>query len=99
MSQLIDLGLCIYHINPQAEYRLSSSVPPHEIIEWRGPGLEPTQAELEAAWAIVSDPEWLDPQSPDYDWLVWKREVGNTPPPYKLPDLWDIVLRMLERME
>lgn len=98
MSNDLDLALCIYHINPQARYRLSSATPPHEIVEWRGPGEQPTQAELEAAWAVVSDPDWLDPLNPDYDWLVWKRKVSNTPPPYKLPALWDIVMRMLERM-
>lgn len=61
----MDLGLCIHHINPQARYRLSSSVPPHEIVEWLGPGPEPTPAELEAAWAIVSDPDWIDPNLPE----------------------------------
>lgn len=99
MPNNIDLNLCIYHINSLARYRLSSSVPPHEIIEWRGPGPQPTQTELEAAWTIVSDPDWLDPLNPDYDWLVWKRETLGTPPPYSLPDLWDIVMAMLERME
>lgn len=98
MPNNIDLALCIYHVNPQAEYRLSSSVLPHEIIEWRGPGPEPTQQELEAVWAIISGPDWLDPLNPDYDWLAWKRKVENTPPPCKLPDLWDIVIKMLKRM-
>lgn len=64
MPQDIDLALAIYHINPKARYRLSSSAPPHTIIEWRGPGPQPTQAELEAAWAVVSDPDWIDPNLP-----------------------------------
>ncbi len=60
----MDLALCIYYINPLAQYRLSSSVSPHEIVEWLGPGLQPTQTDLEAAWAIVSNPDWIDPNVP-----------------------------------
>lgn len=48
----IDLVLAIGQINPQAEYVLSSSVPPHTIIEWRGPGEQPTQEKLENAYQV-----------------------------------------------
>lgn len=92
----MDLALCIYYINPLARYRLSSSVPPHEIVEWHGPGPQPTQAKLEAAWAVVSDPDWIDPLNPDAEWIEWRREVMNTPPPYSVPQLWAIVRAMLE---
>jgi len=32
---------------------LTQSPPPHEIIEWNGDAPQPTQAELEAAWAEI----------------------------------------------
>lgn len=71
-------------------------------VHWENQGIEPTVDQLAIVEQVMDnyapDPDWLDPLSPDYDWLVWKRETENTPPPYKLPDLWDIVMRMLKRM-
>lgn len=51
MENAIDLPQAIYAINPTAEYRLDQSVPPHHIVEWRGPGAQPTELEIIAAWA------------------------------------------------
>jgi hypothetical protein len=50
LTGTINLSLAIYKINPSAEYRLSSSIAPNEIVEWRGPGPQPTEDELYAAW-------------------------------------------------
>lgn len=50
MSNPIDLIQATEKIDPTATYRLTQSPPPHEIIEWRGPGEQPSEAELYAAW-------------------------------------------------
>lgn len=57
MTELpIDYALAIWKINPAAEYRLNKSVPPgQQILEWRGPGKEPTEAELRAAYQAYLD--------------------------------------------
>ena len=41
---LLQLGLST------SRYRLSQSPPPHTIIEWIGPGTQPTDAEVQAAY-------------------------------------------------
>ena len=64
MPEPIDLAMALYYLNPVYTYRLSSSAPPHTIIEWRGPGDQPSREELEAAWAVVSDRDWIDPNVP-----------------------------------
>lgn len=46
----MDLAVSISRIYPGAEYLLSSSVPPHTIVEWRGAVDMPSQDELETAW-------------------------------------------------
>ena len=58
MAQIlpIDYAMAIWRINPASEYRLNESVPPdQEILEWRGPGKEPTAEELQAAWTAYLD--------------------------------------------
>lgn len=58
MSQIlpIDYALAIWRINPKSEYRLNKSTPPDQVIlEWRGPGTQPTVAELRAAWEAYLD--------------------------------------------
>jgi hypothetical protein len=45
----MDLDLAIWRISPGAEYRLSTDK--QSILEWRGPGDEPTAQQLTAAWA------------------------------------------------
>lgn len=44
----MDLALAIWQIDPTAEYRLTSDKT--AILEWRGPGPEPTADDLAAAW-------------------------------------------------
>lgn len=44
----MDLDLAIWQINPAAEYRLTDDKA--ALLEWRGPGKEPTADELTAAW-------------------------------------------------
>jgi hypothetical protein len=46
---VIDLALALWQINPAAEYRLNDDKT--AILEWRGPGPEPTADELAVAWA------------------------------------------------
>jgi len=43
---LMDIALALAYINPSYTYRLVDG----DIIEWRGPGEQPTQAELDAAY-------------------------------------------------
>jgi predicted ATPase len=52
----MDLALALWQIDPAAEYRLDHA---HgdQIIEWRGPGAQPTDKELAAAWAAYQDPQ------------------------------------------
>jgi hypothetical protein len=47
----MDLALALWQINPAAEYRLNDDKT--TILEWRGPGPEPTADELAAAWEVV----------------------------------------------
>lgn len=51
----VDLPLALWQINPAAEYLLNDAH--DQIVEWRGPGEQPTQEELEAAWVayLASD--------------------------------------------
>ena len=48
----MDINLCIHHLGlSRNEYRLTQSVPPHSIAEWSGADPQPTQEQLETAWA------------------------------------------------
>lgn len=51
----MELQIAIAEIDPKMQYRLNHSVGDgtQVILEWRGPGPQPTQQELEDAWAIV----------------------------------------------
>ena len=50
----MDINLCINHLGLNANrYRLTQSPPPHEFVEWLGPDSQPTQTELETAWAAI----------------------------------------------
>ena len=59
----MDINACIHHLGLHGNrYRLTQSPPPHEFVEWvdNNPDPQPTQAELEAAWAeIADDIAWL----------------------------------------
>jgi hypothetical protein len=47
----IDYKIVLGRLLPNAKYRLSSSVPPHSIIEWRDARPQPSQASIDAEWA------------------------------------------------
>jgi hypothetical protein len=49
----MDLALAIWQIDPAAEYRLNEDK--SAILEWRGPGSEPTAEELNAAWMAYQE--------------------------------------------
>tara|TARA_Y100001938_G_C7939760_1_gene353697 strand:- start:40 stop:207 length:168 start_codon:yes stop_codon:yes gene_type:complete len=50
----MDINHCIDHLGLNANtYRLDKSNPPHKIIEWTGSDPQPTQSELETAWAEI----------------------------------------------
>ena len=54
----MDINACIHHLGLNANrYRLTQSPPPHEFISWHedNPDPQPTQEELEAAWAEIAD--------------------------------------------
>lgn len=51
----MDLKIAIARIYDKAKYKLSSSVPPHKIIEWRDPRPKPSEAGLEASWASYEE--------------------------------------------
>lgn len=53
----INLALLQLGLNNN-EYVLSSNAPPHSIVVWRGPDDQPTDTELEAAYAAwIAVPE------------------------------------------
>ncbi len=52
------------------EWTLSQSIPPHEIIEWRGPGDCPADDEIQAAWDALPDISYIQ-----------KRELGDSTHP------------------
>jgi len=48
----MDVNICIDKLGLNANtYKLDQSNPPHSITEWTGNDTQPTQAELESAWA------------------------------------------------
>ena len=48
----MDINICIDRLGLNAnEYKLSQNSVPHTMVEWRGDDAQPTQAELEGAWA------------------------------------------------
>jgi len=55
----MDINIALLHLGlNNSQYRLSQSPPPHTIIEWGGPGIQPTDAELQAAydeWVAVPE--------------------------------------------
>jgi hypothetical protein len=52
----IDLSVVLPALVLGAMFRLDSSVPPHTIIEWRGPGEQPTEKSIEAWWQTCTPP-------------------------------------------
>ncbi len=52
------------------EWTLSQSIPPHEIVEWRGPGDCPFDHEIQAAWDALPDLRYIQ-----------KRESGDSTHP------------------
>jgi|TARA_R110000824_G_scaffold395591_1_gene596388 hypothetical protein len=66
----MDINLCINHLGLNAnQYRLTQSPPPHEFVEWNGSDPQPTQAELETAWAAIE-------ADPDYQAFLADRTLG-----------------------
>jgi hypothetical protein len=54
----MDINACIHHLELNANrYRLTQSPSPHEFVSWDEDNSDPqpTQAELEAAWAEIAD--------------------------------------------
>jgi hypothetical protein len=43
-----DLSIILPILVTGCEFRLSSSVPPHTLLEWRGPGNQPSQKAIDA---------------------------------------------------
>jgi hypothetical protein len=88
----MDINLCIDKLGLNSNrYRLSQSNAPHEIIEWDSdnPNTQPTQAELESAWAeyqaeqdstqYARDRAAAYPSLTDQaDMAYWDRQNGTT---------------------
>ena len=48
----MDINICINKLGLNSNtYKLDQSNPPHSITEWTGNDTQPTQSELESAWA------------------------------------------------
>lgn len=50
---MIDLARVLERLRPGEAFRLSSSVPPNTLLEWRGSGTPPTQEEIALCWADI----------------------------------------------
>ena len=48
-----DLNRVFGRLTPGSQWLLSSAVPPHTLLEWRGPATQPTQQEIDDEWAII----------------------------------------------
>lgn len=61
----MDLARAIEKIDAKAEYRLNHSQADGKqvIIEWRGPGIEPTATMLRDAWDLCLDDDLADLQA------------------------------------
>lgn len=49
----MDISRVIERLCPSAVYRLDSSVPPHKIVDWKGPGKIPTDFEMSLCWTEI----------------------------------------------
>lgn len=58
----MDMALAIYKLDPQAEYRLNHAQADGRqvIVEWRGPGTQPTQAEIDLGWRLALEEQAID---------------------------------------
>lgn len=61
----MDLSIAIARINPAAMYRLSDAK--DAILEWRGPGVQPTAQQLTDAWAAYQAEQTTAQQQRDAD--------------------------------
>ena len=69
----MDVNICIDKLGLNANtYKLDQSNPPHSITEWTGNDTQPTQAELESAWASYTA---------DYDSKQYARDRAEAYPP------------------
>jgi hypothetical protein len=57
----MDIALAIWQIDPAATYRLTDDKT--AILEWRGPGPQPSADELAIAWAAYQAAQPLPPPS------------------------------------
>ena len=50
----MDIRIAIDHLGLNANYcKLTQAVPPHTIVEWDGPDPQPTESQLQAAYAAA----------------------------------------------
>lgn len=49
----MDLSIILERLTPSSSYRLTSAVPPHSLLEWRGPEKQPEWGEIEAMWKAI----------------------------------------------
>ena len=56
MEGLIDLSIALPALVDGASFRLSSSIPPHSIVEWRGPGRQPSDLDILNYWSTYTPP-------------------------------------------
>ena len=58
----MDIRMAVDYLGLNANYcKLTQAPPPHSIVEWSGPDPQPTQSELEAAYAAaVLAQAWVD---------------------------------------
>ena len=54
----MDIHLVINHLGlNNNSYSLNQSNAPHEIVRWDGPATQPTQVQLDSAWAEIEADE------------------------------------------
>lgn len=76
----MDMARAIHKLDPKAVYLLNHSQADgkQEILEWRGPGVCPTDTMLEAAWLLCLDDD-ADEQRKEQERLLAIDRVKASP--------------------
>lgn len=49
----MDISRVLERLCPSAMYRLDFSIPPHKIVEWKGPDEMPTASKMALCWSEI----------------------------------------------
>ena len=96
----VDINLAILKLGKNNnEYRLSQSIPPHTIIQWKGPDAQPSDDDINTAWTNwKAQDQYKDKREAEYPSVVdqlddiyhngidgWKATIKATKDKYPKP--------------